>query len=86
MAAATGAALATVNALIGYRAVVYARGRSSETFLKVVLGGMGLRLLFLLGMMVLLITAAGLHAVALTVSVVALYAVFLILEILFLQG
>ena len=80
-----GAAMSTINVLLGYLAIEYAYDKSYTTFLKAVLGGMGLRLLGMLGAMVLLITVVGVHAVALTVSVLGFYAVYLVLEILFIQ-
>jgi hypothetical protein len=80
-----GAALSILNALAGYLALEYAFDKSYSTFLKFVLGGMGVRLTFLLGVMIVLIVLANVHAVALTVSTVTLYFVFLILEIVYLQ-
>lgn len=80
-----GAALSVVNALAGYLALEYAFDKSYSTFLKYVLGGMGLRLTFLLGVMVVLIVLVKVHPVALTISTVTLYMVFLILEIVYLQ-
>lgn len=84
-AVAVGAAMATVNVLLGYAAIVYAQGKSYTTFLKAVLGGMGLRLALMLGTLVVLIKVAGMHAVALTVSLLGYYAVFLVLELLYIQ-
>ena len=84
-AVALGAAMSTINVLLGYLAIEYAYDKSYTTFLKAVLGGMGLRLLGMLGAMVVLITVFGVHAVALTVSVLGFYAVYLVLEILFIQ-
>ncbi|MBM2841088.1 MAG: hypothetical protein HW412_1616, partial [Bacteroidetes bacterium] len=48
-------------------------------------GGMGIRLVFMLGVLVLLIKVAGLHAVALVVSLLSFYVVYLILEVLYIQ-
>jgi hypothetical protein len=84
-AVATGAVMATVNALAGYRALRYAQGKSYTKFLKVVLGGTGIRMAVLLGALVALIKLAGMHPVALTVSLLGYYAVFLVLEILAIQ-
>lgn len=82
---AAGAVLSTANVLIGYRAIEYARDKSSTTFLKVVLGGMGLRMAALLALLAVLIRGAGLHAAALTVSLLGFYAVFLVLEVLYIH-
>ena len=84
-AVATGAALSTVNVMLGYIAIRYSFDRSYTTFLKAVLGGMGLRLLFMLGAFVALITVFGMRPVPLTVSLLAFYAVFMVLEIVFIQ-
>jgi hypothetical protein len=85
IAVATGMGLATINALAGYRALLYAQGKSYTTFLKVVLGGTGIRIAVLLGALVLLIKVAGMHPVALTVSLLSFYVIFLLLEILCIQ-
>jgi len=85
VAVASGAAVAGANVLLGYIAIRYAFGRSYTTFLKAVLGGMGIRLLFMLGAFTLLLVAFRMHAVALTCSLLGFYAVFMILEIVFLQ-
>lgn len=84
-AVAAGAALSTVNVMLGYAAIRYSFEKSYTTFLKAVLGGMGLRLLFMLGAFIALVVGLGLHAVAFTVSLLAFYAVFMVLEIVFIQ-
>jgi len=84
-AVAAGAAVASVNVLLGYLAIRYAFGRSYTTFLKAVLGGMGVRLLLMLGAFTLLLLAFRMHALALTCSLLGFYAIFMILEIVFLQ-
>ncbi len=80
-----GALISTLNALAGFLTIEYAFEKSYTVFLRAVLGGMGLRLMVMLGALLALILAAGMHAVALTVSVMVLYLVYLVLEILFLQ-
>ena len=80
-----GAAISVCNSLAGFLAVEYAYGRSYTTFLKVVLGGMGIRLACMLGIMLLLILVFHMHAVALTFAILALYLPFLVLEIAYLQ-
>jgi hypothetical protein len=80
-----GALLSMVNVLAGFFAVEYSLNRSYTTMLKAVLGGMGIRLAIMLGMLVLLIKVAGLHAVALVVSLLSFYVVYLVLEVLYIQ-
>jgi hypothetical protein len=84
-AVAAGAALSTVNVLAGYLAIRYAYGKSYTTFLKAVLGGMGVRMTLMLGALAVLVLRARMDSVALMVSALAFYGVFLILEILYLQ-
>jgi hypothetical protein len=84
-AAIVGGVISVCNALAGFLAVEYAYDRSYTTFLKVVLGGMGIRLACMLGVMLFLILLLQMDAVALTLSILALYLPFLVLEILYLQ-
>ena len=84
-AISAGAALSTANAVLGFLAIEYAFGKSSMTFLKIVLGGMGVRMVMMLGIMLALILVLGVPAVPLTVSVLVFYVVYLVFEILFLQ-
>ena len=83
--AITGALLATVNVLIGYAAIEYSYGKSTTTFFKYVLGGMGLRLLLMALVLVLLIKVLQFHVGSLVGSMGVFYVVFLVLEVLFIQ-
>ena len=85
IAASVGALLSTVNVLVGFLAIEYSFNKSYTTFLKTVLGGMGVRMGLMLITLLLLIKVVGLHTVALTVSLLGFYLIFLILEILFIQ-
>jgi hypothetical protein len=85
IAAATGAALSTLNVIAGFLMIEYGFQRSYTTFVKAVIGGMGIRLAVLLGSLVALILVAHMHTVALTVSMLAFYAVYLVLEVVFIQ-
>lgn len=80
-----GAVLSTANVLAGFFAFEYSLERSYTTMLKAVLGGMGIRLVFMLGILVLLIKVVGLHPVALVVSLLSYYVVYLVLEVLYIQ-
>lgn len=84
-AVALGAALGTLNVLAGFAAIEHAFNKSYTVFLRWVLGGMGLRLLVLLGLLAALILVFHVNATALVVSVLGFYAVYLVLEILFIQ-
>lgn len=85
LAVGAGALLSTVNVLLGYAAIEYAFDKSYTTFLKVVLGGMGLRLLVMLAAMLVLVLIGHLHVLAFTISMLGLYAVFLGIEIGYIQ-
>jgi len=84
-AAIVGALLSTVNVLLGYLAIEFSFEKSYTTFLKAVLGGMGIRMLGMLCMLIMLIKVFGFHAAALVTSLLGFYIIFLILEILFIQ-
>ena len=84
-ASITGAVISTVNVLLGYVAIEYAFDKSYTTFLKAVLGGMGMRMALMLGTMVGLIILVHQHAVALVVSVLIFHVCYLALEVLFIQ-
>jgi hypothetical protein len=85
VASIAGAVLSTVNVLLGYAAIRYAIDKSYTTFLKAVLGGMGIRMVVMLGALVVLIRAFSFHAAALTTSLFGFYVIYLILEIMFIQ-
>jgi len=83
--AAAGAFLATTNVLLGYAAIAYAFNKSTTTFFKVVVGGMGIRLLLMALALVVAIKAFQLHIVALICSMGIFYAVYLTIEILYIH-
>jgi hypothetical protein len=85
LGAAAGALLSTLNVLVGFLTIEYAFERSYSTFLKAILGGMGLRMLGMLGALTFLISVVRLHTTALIISMFGFYLVYLILEILHLQ-
>lgn len=80
-----GAALSTVNILLGYAAIEYSFGKSVSTFFKVVIGGMGIRLLLMAVALVLFIKIFDFHIAALIGSIGIFYVVFLTLEVLYIQ-
>jgi hypothetical protein len=84
-AVAAGAAVSSVNVMLGYLAIRYSFDKSHTTFLKAVLGGMGLRLAFMLGAFTVLLLVFGMRPMALTLSLLAFYAVFMVLEIVHIQ-
>lgn len=81
-----GALLSTANVLVGYWTIERTFRRSHTTFMKAVIGGMGLRMAGMLGAMLLCLAVWKLHTIAFTASLLGLYTVFLVLEILYLQN
>ncbi len=77
--------LSLLNLISGYLAIEYSFGKSHTTFLKVILGGTGARLLLMAGIVALLIGYFKFEAVSLIVTLLVLYMVNLSLEIHFLQ-
>ena len=80
-----GALLSTFNVLLGFAAIEYSLDKSSTTFFKYVLGGMGVRMLGLAVVLVILMKGFGLHVTALIGSMGIFYVVFLTLEIFYIQ-
>ena len=85
VASVIGALLSTVNVLLGYIAIEYSLDKSYTTFIKTVIGGMGLRIVGLVGILLILVKLFGLHMLALTISLLGFYVVYLVLEVLFIQ-
>lgn len=81
----TGAVLSTLNVLAGFWAIEYAFDKSFNTLLAAVLGGMGIRIGLLLGSFVVLIKYFEFHTVALVVSMLSFYVVYLVLEVFYIQ-
>lgn len=84
-AAAAGAALSTVNVLIGYLTIERNIHRSHTSFMKAVIVGMGLRMAGMLGAMVIALMVLKFHTVAFTTTLLGLYALFLALEVHYLH-
>jgi hypothetical protein len=80
-----GTILAILNVLLGYAAIEYSIGKSTTTFFKYVLGGMGIRLFFMALLLVVFIKLFYFHVTALIVSLGIFYGIFLVLEILHIQ-
>jgi hypothetical protein len=85
IASLTGLLLDTINIFLGYIFIEMARGKSMTGFLKYVLGGMSLRLLFLLSSLFFAIKVLRLHLIAFVVSLFLYYVIYLIFEILYID-
>lgn len=82
---ALGFLLSLFNALIGYSMSVKAFGRSVKSFMVMVFGGMGIRLLIVIIFLVLILQFTSMDALSLTGSVFFFYTLFISLEIYFLH-
>lgn len=80
-----GTVLSTVNVLAGFWAIQYSFDKSFNTLLAAVLGGMGIRIALMLGSLVLFIKFFGFHTIALVISTLSFYLVYLVLEVLYIQ-
>jgi hypothetical protein len=80
-----GGLMSLLNLLLGYAAVEISFRKSHTTFLKVVLGGMVVRLMLMWAILLVLVRVYDFHAASLMLSLLFLYVVNLILEIYFLQ-
>jgi hypothetical protein len=80
-----GVTISVANVLAGYAAIEYSIDKSYTVFLKAVLGGMGIRMLAMLTLLMVLIEVFHFQAVPLVVSLMGYYVLFLILEVMFMQ-
>jgi hypothetical protein len=82
---AFGYLISLINALIGYSMSVKAFGKSVKSFMVMVFGGMGIRLLIVVIFLVLILQFTSLDSLSLTGSVFFFYTLFISLEIFFLH-
>jgi hypothetical protein len=76
-----GAALAAINTLAAHALAAWSERRSTHAFLAAVLGGMLGRMAILLGCVVLGVLVLGLPRLPLVVSLLAYFALFLVIEL-----
>ncbi|MEE9224583.1 MAG: ATP synthase subunit I [Bacteroidota bacterium] len=81
----TGGLISLVNVLIGYVSVEFAFNKSNATFLKVVLGGMGVRLSLIAVTLIVLIKVSSVHLYSLISSMLFFYFLYITFEILFIN-
>ena len=80
-AALVGGGLAAANTLLAYLTVAWSEGRSTNAFLRAVLGGMIARMALLLGAVILAILAVGLPKLPLAISLLCYFVLFLVFEL-----
>ncbi len=86
IAAGIGCAICTLNALAGAWLALWGMRRDNRTFMTVVFGGMGIRLIIVLILFYVALKLGKLHVFSLTLSLFLFYVVFQILEIRFFVG
>ena len=79
----TGGLISFINVLVGFFSIEYAFDKSNATFLKVILGGMGIRLLAIAALVFILIKVFDFHVFSLTASLFFFYFLFVIFEIVY---
>jgi hypothetical protein len=80
-AALAGALLAALNSVCAYFLALWSAGRSTTAFFTAVLGGMVARMFVLLAAVLAGVLLAGLPRVPFTVSLLAYFVTFLVLEL-----
>ncbi|MDH4068804.1 MAG: ATP synthase subunit I [Ignavibacteria bacterium] len=85
LAFGVGAGLSVLNAVVGTFSAGYAFDKSQTRFMKIVLGGMMVRMGVLLALLFVLIKFAELHVLSLTMSLFGFYLIFLVMEIFSIQ-
>ena len=78
-----GLAVAGLNGALALAAVRWGLAKGMQVFLTVFIGGMALRLLLVAVLSVLVLKLTSVHVASYTVSLVATYLLFLLLEILY---
>jgi len=79
--AVVGCLICTINGLVGGGLALWAMGKDHRTFMMVLFGGMGIRLVLVLIFFFLALKLAELHVFSLTLSLFLFYVVFQVLEI-----
>ncbi len=80
-----GGIMSVCNFFLGYAAIEIGFDKSNTTFLKVVLGGMVIRLILMWSVFLILIAVYNVDRTSLVISLMSLYIVNLVLEIYFLE-
>lgn len=81
MAALFGALLAALNTLLAFFLVSWSEKRSTNVFLRAVLGGMVARMALMLGAVVLGVIYLGLPKLPLAISLLGYFVLFLVFEL-----
>jgi len=79
----TGCVISVINVFFGYVAIEYAFDKSNKTFMKAVLGGMGIRLVATLTAVLVLIEVFEYHIMSFVSSLLIFYFIFLLYELVY---
>jgi len=85
VAVLVGGLIAVVNAAAGFLSIIYAFDKSNTTFIKVIVGGMGIRLMALAAIVFIAFKVLALNVVAFTISLFFFYFLSAAAEIIFLN-
>lgn len=85
LATIAGVIISTLNIFLGYLTIEYAYSKSMTGFLKWILGGIGIRMLIMLGSLLFVIKILQLHLISFMVSLFTFYAIYLVLEIFYID-
>ncbi|MGB9772801.1 MAG: hypothetical protein ACP5JH_07295 [Bacteroidota bacterium] len=85
VAVLVGGLIAVVNAAAGFLSIIYAFDKSNTTFIKVIVGGMGSRLMALAAIVFVAFKVLALNVVAFTISLFFFYFLSAAAEIIFLN-
>lgn len=80
-----GYIISLINALLGYKLNTMAFNKSVKSFMVLVFGGMGIRLIIVILFLLVLLQFTSLEAMSLTGSVFFFYVLFITIEIYFLH-
>lgn len=83
--AAAGLVLSIVHALMGYAVVRFSAGRPAAEFMQIVLGGIAVRLMVMVGLLLVAVGVLRFHAFALISTLFIFYIIFLAMEVLFIH-
>lgn len=81
----TGYFISLINALIGYKMNEAAFNKSVKSFMVLVFGGMGLRILIVGIMLLMILYFTGLDSISMISSVFFFYVVFISIEVMYLH-
>ena len=80
-----GGIVGFLNLMLGYAAIEFGFDKSNTTFLKIVLGGMVVRLLLMWGALAVMLKYYDFHEASLIFALLFMYIMALVLEIYYLQ-